>query len=84
MFSVGFVCHSIHTGVMMPLVTWDPWTLKLVHLGTPPNPTHMRIPPALDMNPDLFKLVHYAAHASIGKRTLGLRLKGFLVNFHLQ
>ena len=63
-FPVGSVCHSIHSGAMMPLVTWDPMDmLKLVHLGTPRPSTHMRTPPALDMPPDLFKVFSLHIHS---------------------
>ena len=35
--------------------------------------------PSLSPRPDLFKLVHYVAHTSIGKQAVGLPIKGLLV-----
>ena len=61
------------------LFTWRPHhgnsqeMFKLVHLGTPSPQT-----------PDLFELVHYIALTSVCKRTLGIRLKGLLVEMFAQ
>ena len=75
-----FTARPLRTHVN--LLTWRPHhgnsqeMFKLVHLGPPP--------PAPLPTPDLFELVHYIALTSVGKRTLGIRLKGLLVEMFAQ
>ena len=64
----NYVCprgRGPHKSTLGPVQTCSlgipPNLFKLVHLGSPPQ--------------HLFKLVHYTAHISIGKRAVGLRRK---------
>ena len=85
MFSVMSVCHSVHIGGHM-LTVLD--LFKLVYLGHHPNPGPSPSPSPYSWDPlappipwtcsNLFTWTHYEAH-TIGKRAVGLKLKGLLV-----
>ena len=70
MFSVVSVCWSI-------TVTWDTPHVKFCSLGDPialvslPYPHGDTPYPSLPPPTDIFKIVHYIAHTSIGKQGVG-------------
>ena len=59
----------------------QPWSLSSTHM-TPPIQmmTYSRLVQTHPTPQYFLKLVHYVAHTSISKRTIGLRLKGLLVH----
>ena len=68
-FSIMSVCSQNVSG---PLVRAPP---DMFTSGqTPPLGT------STAQTPEMFKLVHYAAHTSVGKRVVGNRMKCFLIN----